>query len=193
MAEILQDINEFNTSGLIQALIWCSMYLIGAYIVKTPKETWWKHWKALAVFFIIFWLILSRITMARPFLKQENFDSLIKIEGVFRYTDEDAFFIVPPYNSRKFPVDIKLCTNNLEDISQYENQYVAVWHKNHIVYQLECNESVIYSLQRSNEKVWLVIIWDLLWNYVTSFSVLLMMFFGTIRAVKNFEDGLYYN
>ena len=191
MEEILQDINEFNTSGFIVAIINCSMFLIGAYILKTPTNTWWQHWKALAVFFIIFWLILSRITMERPFVKQEDFKSLIKIEGVFHYTDEDVFFIVPPYTSKKFPVDIKLCTNNWEDISKYENQYVEVWQKNHVIYQFECNENVIYSLKRSNEKVWLGVIWDLLWNYVTLFCFLLMMYFGTIRAIKNFGDGLY--
>ena len=195
MEEILQDIHEFPFYTLAHAITWSTIYLIGTYFIRIrePQKNWWKHWKALAVVFLIIWLIWSSSGMGRPFVKHENFDSLTKIEGILKYDDDKEIYLTTfnSFNKEKyFKIKVHLLDYGL-NVMKYENKSVTIWQKNNIAYQLECNGDVIYSLERSNEKVWLGIIWDLIRYYFFSFCGLLFFYVAILRFIKNKEEGIY--
>lgn len=60
-------------------------------------------------------------------------------------------------------------------------QNVTIWQKDNVVYQLECNGKMIYTLEQSNNRVWLSFIWDLIRYY---FSVLCFMTFNYFYVVR---------
>ena len=134
--------------------------------------------------------------MGRPFVKHENFDSLTKIEGILKYDDDKGIYLTTfnLFNKERY---LKIKEVHLLDyvsnVMTYENKSVTIWQKNNIAYQLECNGNVIYSLDRSNEKVWLGIIWDLIRYYFFSFCGLLFFYVAILRIIKDKdkEDGIY--
>ena len=277
MEEILQDINEFSFYGLKGSIFIISLCLIWTYIIR-PRDstkTWWKHWKPLAVVFIIFWLIWSSNTMG-SFVSKENFNSLVKMEGILQYNDDDGLYlpltetipeekyklkfdllddeknllqfkdefvtvresndfvyqlehngkiiysleqsnskvlgakknfnslhkiegilqynddegfymIEPPQVKEKHFYILVRLLDTFDNVSaKYENQFVTIWKKNHIAYQLEYNGDVIYSLERSNSKVWLYVIYQVIRYYFHSFFWLMFCYFAFIRGVKTF-------
>ena len=278
MEEILQDINEFSFYGLKGSIFIILLCLIFTYIIipRGSTKTWWRYWKLLAIFFITIWFIWSSNTMGIPFVTKEDFDSLTKMEGILKYSDDDGlylpitetipeeknklkfnllddeknllqfkdesvtilisnefvyqlehngkviysleqsnakvlganktfaslqkiegilqynddegFYIVEPsqIKEKNFYILVRLLddANNVSD--KYENQFVTIWQKNHVAYQLECNGEVIYSLERSNSKVWLYVIYQIVRYYFHSFFWLLYVYFAFIRGFKTF-------
>ena len=58
----------------------------------------------------MFWLFVSSITMSRPFIGKENFESLTKIEGVLQYSDNKVFYMIvsPQLEEKHFYILMRL-------------------------------------------------------------------------------------
>lgn len=119
---------------------------------------------------------------------KKNFKSLRKIEGILQYNDNEGFYMIesPQVKEKHFYILVRLLdyADNVSD--KYENQFVTIWQKNHIAYQLEYNGDVIYGLERSNSKVWLYVIYQVIRYYLHSFFWLMYGYFAFIRGVKIF-------
>jgi len=187
MAEILQDINEFPFIQLSSLIFLMVAHFIFAYFLRPrkPRIFLQQHWKS-ALIFIIIWLNVSSNVMDRPFVSKENFNSLIKIEGILKYTDDEGFYF--ELNQEKYFAINAHLLDCIENISKYKDKPVIIWQKNHIAYQLEYNGEVIYALARSNTKVWLGVIWDLIRFYLGVLCYLGFYYFVILRCLKELKD-----
>ncbi len=194
MAEILNELKVFYSSPIGIISIFDVFFLITAYIIRprTPIKNWWKHWKALAVFFVIIWLSWASVLMDRPFVKQETFDSLTRMEGILKHNDDDGTFLIMPDAGDKKIYQIYGYLFDYEaDFRKYYEQDVVIWEKNHIVHQFECNGKMIYTLEHSNNRIWLGVLWDFMTYYSMLFCGLLMIYFAILNFIKNIKEGVY--
>jgi hypothetical protein len=196
MEEILQDLKEFPLGVFISPLIIGLVSFFVAYLFykKIPREKWSRNWKKIAVLFIIFWLLFSNYFMGRPFVRQENFESLTKVEGVLQKNDDEGFYLITKITPSPFALGIDheehfskiqvFLLDNFGNVLKYKNQNVTVWQKNHVAYQLECDGKIIYTLERSNSKVWLGVIYDLIKFYLYTFCGILFLYIATLRTIE---------
>jgi hypothetical protein len=109
---------------------------------------------------------------------KKNFKSLHKIEGILQYNDNEGFYMIEPpqVEEKHFHIYVHLLDtfDNISD--KYKNQFVTIWQKDHVAYQLEHDGKVIYSLERSNSKVWIAVIYDFIGYYLFTFSFCLAHF-----------------
>ena len=187
MEEILQDIKEFPFIQLSSLIFLMVAHFIFAYFLRPrkPRIFLQQHWKS-ALILIIIWLNVSSNVMDRPFVSKENFNSLIKIEGVLKYTDDEGFYF--ELNQEKYFAINAHLLDCIENISKYKDKPVTIWQKNHVAYQLEYNGEVIYSLERSNSKVWLGVIWDLIRYYLTLLCYMAFYYFAILRWLKDLKE-----
>lgn len=197
---MLQDLKEFPLGVFISPLIIDLVIFFVAYLFykKIPREKWSRNWKKIAALFIIFWLCLSSYVMGRPFVRQENFESLTKVEGILQKNDDEGFYLITKITPSPFALGIDheehfsriqvFLLDNFGNVLKYKNQHVTLWQKNHVAYQLECDGKIIYTLERSNSKVWLGVIWDFFAYYFSSFWILL-----PICCIKIMEGAIFWN
>jgi hypothetical protein len=187
MEEILQDINEFPFIQLSGVIVFIVAHSIGAYFLRPcePRIFLRQHWKS-ALILIIIWLNVSSNVMDRPFVSKENFNSLTKMEGILKYTDDEGFYFELNQNE-DFLIKAHLL-DYIDNIGKYTEKSVLIWQKNHIAYQLEYNGEVIYSLERSNAKVWLGVIWDLIRFYMGVLCYLGFYYLVILRCLKDLKE-----
>ena len=158
MEEILQEIDEFPTSGFFVEPI---LILIISFFIYDFRPRYFpcKFWKPLAIIFIVIYVYSLHYGELDIILWQEDIPNLVQSNGILMYEEpqkgqDSGFYLIDENENRIIWLNFMLCYNGI-DIHNYLNQNIIVWRKSGVVYQLQVDDNIICDIWRSNQKVWL--------------------------------------
>ena len=158
MEEILQEIDEFPTSGFFVEPI---LILIISFFIYDFRPRYFpcKFWKPLAIIYIFVYMYFLHYIEMDIILWQEDIPNLVQSDGILMYKEHQkgqnsGFYLIDEKGNRISWLNFMLCSNGI-DIHNHLNKNITVWRRSRVVYQLQVGDSIIYDIGRSNQKVWL--------------------------------------
>ena len=179
MEEILQEIDEFPTSGFFVEPILILIIAVVTYDFR-PRYFPCKFWKPLVIVFIVIYVYLLHYIEMDIILWKEDIPNLVQSNGILMYKEpqkgqNSGFYLADENGNRICWLNFMLCSDGM-DIDNYLNQNITVWRKSGVVYQLQVDGSIIHYIERSNQKVWLGNLLHFI-NQLLLFSGVLMSYF----------------
>ena len=178
---ILTDFYEYPKGALFGAIFRILTCLLIIYFIK-PKKYKWKRLNILSLSMLLLWLFWGPFSQENGFARKVNFNDLLKITQELKYENNTGFFFEDS-NRRKNIFFVELCGKE-SDIKPYVGKVITIYEYKHFIYQLESDNKVVFDLNRSNSKVWLALLMDILLYYIMPFFDILMLYMMILRANK---------
>lgn len=176
---ILTDFAEYPKGALFGAIFSILACLINIYLIKVPRNRWMRL-NILSISMLLLWIFWGPCEQESGFARKVNFSNLHKITRELWYENNIGFFFENS-NGRKIVFLVELCGKK-SDIQPYVGKSVTIYEHNRFIYQLEHNGKVIFDLDRSNSKVWLSNLTDIIVYYLLPFFVVFMLYMMVLWA-----------